>query len=233
MSRLNLVFLGFFVHGCMVVESTTRSPRWHPPLIWNDGKEPIGRGITLNAHIFYDNKTYETQAPGNNVTQYFKNLFDRTQQHFNNRSVMISIVVRNISRNTSLEVKKNRHVLNGTATIKNLQNYSEVFTLSNDSIVYLFTNKTPYDNSYVGAAIPGVSSRMSTFGTFCTENNSAAIVVLDPGSTSYLGTVKATAEVFGSKTFDKFKQDDFMKMKETFLHCHVNKTQNAESEEED
>uniref|UniRef100_A0A224YA96 28 kDa Metastriate family member n=1 Tax=Rhipicephalus zambeziensis TaxID=60191 RepID=A0A224YA96_9ACAR len=233
MPRFNvlLLCLCLLVPCCIADENTTQDSKKIPPLVWNNGEKPIGLGITLNAYVFYDNTKYERQAPEKNVTLYFRNLFNQTQRHFNNRSVMISIAVHNISWNTSLEVKKGG-VLNGTATLKNLQNYSEVFHLSNDSIVYLFTNKTPMDDSYMGAAIPGVFSSMSTFGTFCTGNRSAAIVVLDPERRSYWGTVKATAEIFGSKTFHQFKQEDFMKMNETFSRCHVTETQSAESEED-
>uniref|UniRef100_A0A224YBN9 28 kDa Metastriate family member n=1 Tax=Rhipicephalus zambeziensis TaxID=60191 RepID=A0A224YBN9_9ACAR len=210
MPRFNvlLLCLCLLVPCCIADENTTQDSKKIPPLVWS----PRRRRQNLRRENFY--------------CANFK-----TQRHFNNRSVMISIAVHNISWNTSLEVKKGG-VLNGTATLKNLQNYSEVFHLSNDSIVYLFTNKTPMDDSYMGAAIPGVFSSMSTFGTFCTGNRSAAIVVLDPERRSYWGTVKATAEIFGSKTFHQFKQEDFMKMNETFSRCHVTETQSAESEED-
>uniref|UniRef100_A0A6G5A409 Uncharacterized protein n=1 Tax=Rhipicephalus microplus TaxID=6941 RepID=A0A6G5A409_RHIMP len=112
--------------------------------------------------------------------------------------------------------KPKRYYLDGNATLQKLQNFSKACSLSNDSVIYLYTNKTPVDDFYGGAALPGIFSTFATFGTFCSDNKSAAIVVLRPGSSSYWTTVSTTARIFGSRNFDKFSVEDIKNMKQIF-----------------
>ncbi|KAL1454707.1 hypothetical protein MTO96_027842, partial [Rhipicephalus appendiculatus] len=154
-----------------------------------------------------------------------------TQQYLNNQSIMISINVRNVTLNKTLEVNTSKTILNGSATLKSLQNYSETYSLTNDSVVFLFTNKSINVEDNAGSPFP--ANTLSTFGTFCSSNRSAAIVVQRPGNPSYLYTLKATVEVLGSKNFYTFKREDIDKMEKIFSHCHINKTEVAEESEED
>ncbi|KAL3218761.1 hypothetical protein MRX96_031300 [Rhipicephalus microplus] len=126
--------------------------------------------------------------------------------------------------NDTLEVPTRPHVLDGNATLKNLQNYSYFNHLPNNSIVYLYTNNTLDIKDYKGPAFPDMFSTLSTNGTFCSNTSSAAILRHPPGNSSYWDTVKVTANIFGAKYFVNFTEEDMMKMNETFSHCHVNKS---------
>uniref|UniRef100_A0A224YBP4 28 kDa Metastriate family member n=1 Tax=Rhipicephalus zambeziensis TaxID=60191 RepID=A0A224YBP4_9ACAR len=233
MPTLDVVLLCFFVRSCIAEDSTTQDPRRHPALIWSDGKGKIGEGIKLQAHVFYDTRKYNRLSRGN-VTEYFTKLFSLTQQHFNNNSVMITIDTRNITWNKTLEVKMKgkRRTLDGKATLKSLQNYSLVQNLPNNSIIYIYTNKTLDLKDYTGAAVPNGFSTLSTFGTFCNELGSAAIIVQPPGNAGYWSTVKATAEVFGSKNFVRFTKKDMQEMDKIFSRCHVHKSEESEESDE-
>uniref|UniRef100_L7M9A7 Putative 28 kDa metastriate family member n=1 Tax=Rhipicephalus pulchellus TaxID=72859 RepID=L7M9A7_RHIPC len=222
MRRLALL-LCFFLQRCCDGIQVAEERVFVSPWKWDNNLVKIGKNVTLEAHIFYDSNDYNTSSVGQNVTEYFTSLFRRVQQHFHNNSVMISINISKISLNQSLEViqKPSYTTLDGNATLKNLQNYSEIYQLSNNSVVYLYTNKTPHDKNYPGAAIPGVFSTFATNGTFCSNNKSAAIVVQTPGSSSHWTTVQATAKVFGTNNFDKFKEEDIRRMQEIFSRCHV------------
>uniref|UniRef100_A0A224YBQ6 28 kDa Metastriate family member n=1 Tax=Rhipicephalus zambeziensis TaxID=60191 RepID=A0A224YBQ6_9ACAR len=221
MLRLNVVFLSVFVRGCIAVGIETSGN--HPPLRWSHGDERIGKGVHLKAHVLYDARSYESMAPQKNVIEYFKEMFNKTQQHFNNHSILVSIVVYNITLNKSAEVMQEESSrLNGSATLKNLQRYARDLGLSNDSVVYLYTNKTAVDRRSF-TAIPSSLSTVTTFGSFCTENSSAAIVVQQPGMDSYWRTVKATAELFGITNFINFTIEDIQTMNKTFQKCHVKK----------
>ncbi|XP_037581685.1 uncharacterized protein LOC119464864 [Dermacentor silvarum] len=231
MPRLGVIFLYFFMNGCTEGKNIAERYGNPPPLKWSNGEHKIGEGVTLKAYIFFDTDDYETQATEKNVTKYFTAIFTKAQEHFHNNSVMISIEIRNISKNTDLEVwEASEKALDGNATLKRLQNYSQSIGLTNDSIVYLYTEKTPVDKAYMGAAIPGVFSTFSTFGTFCSNVNSAAIVVQKPGNCSYWKTVKATTPVFGTRHFIQFTEDDIKTMNKTFSRCHVNKKMSKDSE---
>ncbi|XP_075530365.1 uncharacterized protein LOC142563662 isoform X2 [Dermacentor variabilis] len=233
MHRLTVMFLWFITHGCTEGAKVPASSQNHPPLKWYDGKETIGEGVTLKAHIFYDSEIYTRQAPEGNVTKYFTDLFSQAEKHFHNNSVMITMEIQNISMNKDQEVKipGKPKVLDGNATLKRLQNYSESHTLTNDSIIYQFTNKTPVDNGYFGAAFPDVFSTFSTLGTFCSDARSAAIISQPPTSRTYWMTVKATAATFGTKNFIQFRMEDIKKMNETFLRCHAKEiSQNSEED---
>ncbi|XP_049512012.1 uncharacterized protein LOC119464868 [Dermacentor silvarum] len=147
---------------------------------------------------------------------------------------MISIKVENVSMNKDLEVVQTKPtVLNGNSTLRKLQNYSVSSGLTNDSIVYLYTTKTPIDKSYFGAAVPGLFSVFSTFGTFCSNVSSAAIIVQTPGSQSHWTTVQGTARVFGTMNFVKFTEEDIRKLNTTLSRCHANTAISKESEEEE
>ncbi|XP_054934047.1 uncharacterized protein [Dermacentor andersoni] len=131
---------------------------------------------------------------------------------------MISIVIKNISMNMDLEVKEpKKKVLDGNATLKLLQNYSDSHSLTNDSIIYLFTESTPVDKAYFGAAFPDLFSTYSTFGTFC-SNTSSAAMRQSPKNWNYWSTVKATALTFRTRNFIQFTMEDIEKMKNTFLY---------------
>ncbi|XP_065300256.1 uncharacterized protein [Dermacentor albipictus] len=215
MSRLSLIFLCFIAHACTERSKVAAVPQ--APLKWSDGEKKIGENVTVKAYIFYDK-----EVPEQNVTNYFKHIFYQAQQHFHNNSVMISLVVQNVSMNTSLEVKESeKEVLDGNATLKLLQNYSQTHRLTNDSIIYLYTNRTPVDKNYSGAALPGLFSTFSTFGSFCSNVSSAAIISYPPTNGSYWQTVKATAEMFGTRNFARFTEDDIKEMNKTFSHCHA------------
>uniref|UniRef100_L7MBN2 Putative 28 kDa metastriate family member n=1 Tax=Rhipicephalus pulchellus TaxID=72859 RepID=L7MBN2_RHIPC len=223
MPRLDVVLLCFIIQGFIGQQSTAHYSQVVYPLQWSYGENPIGKGVHLNAHVFYDSGSYQSMAPQANVTEYFKKIFNQTQQHFKNHSILVKIVVHNITLNNSAEVPGGTpNVLNGSATIKNLQQYAKNLGLSNDSVVYLYTNKTPVDRSFY-SVFPSYWSTVTTFGSFCTKNNSAAIVVQQPGKDSYWHTVQATAELFGVKNFINFTLTDIETMKKTFQNCHVEK----------
>ncbi|XP_054933657.1 uncharacterized protein [Dermacentor andersoni] len=232
MSRVSVIFLCFIAHGCTKGSEVAASLQNQPPLKWSNGEKKIGEGVTVNAYIFYDTDQYRQEVPEQNVTNYFTRIFFQAQQHFHNNSVMISLDIRNISMNTHLEVKeRGKEVLDGNATLKLLQNYSETHRLTNDSIIYLYTNRTPVDKVYSGAALPGLFSTFSTFGTFCSNTSSAAIISQPPSSWSYWLTVQATAEMFGTRNFAKFKVEDIEEMNKTFLHCHAKEISQSSKED--
>ncbi|XP_049511516.1 uncharacterized protein LOC125939964 [Dermacentor silvarum] len=209
----------------LMLVNLTKSPAAMPnthkarPLVWYDGRQKIGEGVTITAHILYDSKDFAELVPEQKIPKYFDELFQKVRELFNNNTIMISINIIEATLKTDVEViESRRHTLEGNETLRKLQSYASTTGVSKDSIVYLFTQKTPY-NKYHHFAFAGAFTDFSTNATFCTKTTSAAIIQHTPGSGRFWPTVRATARIFGTRNFFRFTEGDMKTLTETFKHC--------------
>ncbi|XP_037580525.2 uncharacterized protein LOC119463772 [Dermacentor silvarum] len=231
-----------------------RDPKWND---WQDAlrairkhsstKHPgsIGEGVWLHAVVMYDSAfsnaalssptKWKAETENNNgvsgenpIEGYFKSLFQELQMYFKNQSILVNITVESVSENNNLTVFYDQFkIINGSATLKNIQTYGRSQGKSNDTIFYLFTWPEAGGNPnrlFDHVTTPGSHrlgvSEVSTEGTFCTSTTSAALIRHNPRSLmNYWSTARATARVFGSEHFLPITQQDREKMNMTFSRC--------------
>nr|XP_037290384.1 uncharacterized protein LOC119185497 [Rhipicephalus microplus] len=175
----------------------------------------IGDGVEAKVYIVYDTEDYATKYTRQEyrkmgVVWYFIKLFENVQSYFHYRNVKVIFSVIGVEMNKTIWVETN-HSIDTNATLENLQKALPTgYIRPNKTIVYLFTNKTQPNTE---------ETDLATFGTFCTPNVSAAIVVQPPGNTSYTSTVKATSLIFGASGTVNFTTEDIDRMNKTFSNC--------------
>uniref|UniRef100_A0A6M2CWG9 Putative conserved secreted protein n=1 Tax=Rhipicephalus microplus TaxID=6941 RepID=A0A6M2CWG9_RHIMP len=201
----SIIFLCFILQHC-IGENSSQS---------DAVTTEIGKGVEAKVYILYDTEDYATKYthhkhPKMSAVWYFIRLFENVQSYFHRRNVKVLFSVIGVDLNKTVWVKTN-HSIDTNATLKNLQQALPTgYIRPNKTIVYLFTNNT--------LPITG-STDTATFGTFCTPNVSAAIVVQPPGNTSYTSTVKATSLIFGASGTVNFTTEDIDTMNKTFSNC--------------
>ncbi|XP_037524695.1 uncharacterized protein LOC119401794 isoform X1 [Rhipicephalus sanguineus] len=209
MFRLCVVLLCIFSQQC-IGENSSKN-------VSDTRTAKIGKGVEVKAYVVYDTeeygKKYQSQEPRKKGAMwYFLDLFDEVERYFHSRNVMVNFSVIAVEQEKNIWVRTN-DTLDTNATLEKLQKmHSSNYSRPNETIVYLFTNKT--------LPVPG-QTETATFATFCTPNVSAAIVVQPPGNMSYTSTVEATSVVFGASGSANFTKEDVEKMNETFSHCHI------------
>ncbi|XP_075727572.1 uncharacterized protein LOC119183586 isoform X2 [Rhipicephalus microplus] len=211
----------------------------HRPYIPNG---TIGKGVLLTAVALYDSNFYNftkiTEEPnepnsvtntdhiGKPVEQYFKEFFQKVQDYFNNRSIMININVEKVTQMDNLTVYfEDTHVVDGRRTLENITTYGDGLAQANNTIFYLFTWPPDEGNSRrlfheINTVPPHRTSisEIATNGTFCSNSTSAAFVRHKYNNYNIWSTVKATLTTFGSPHFIFFTEEDYHKMNETFIN---------------
>uniref|UniRef100_A0A224Y9Z1 28 kDa Metastriate family member n=1 Tax=Rhipicephalus zambeziensis TaxID=60191 RepID=A0A224Y9Z1_9ACAR len=207
MFRLGVVLLCFVLQQCTGENSSKKDM----------DMQKIGDGLEVKVYVIYDTDEYskqhkpryDWQRPG---IWYFLNLFDEVQEYFYSKNVMVMFSVIAVEKVADIWVRTNQS-LDTNATLEKLQmTHSSNYSRPNETIVYLFTNRTLPIQSETATA---------TLGTLCSPNVSAAIAVQQPGSKSYVSAVEATSLVFGASGSFNFTDEDIQKMNHTFSNCYI------------
>uniref|UniRef100_L7M993 Putative 28 kDa metastriate family member n=1 Tax=Rhipicephalus pulchellus TaxID=72859 RepID=L7M993_RHIPC len=207
MLRLSVVVLCFILQQC-IVESSLKN---------GTHTAKIGKGIEVKAYVIYDVDKYRTEYKPTHkkkqgVAWYFLGLFDEVESYFHHHNVMVKFSVIAAEWKEHIWVKRNE-TLDINATLANVQKaHPSNYSRPNETIVYLFTNKT--------LPMPWKTDA-ATIGTFCTPNVSAAIAVQAPGNINCTSTVKATKLVFGASDSTNFTEEDMDNMNKTFSKCYI------------
>uniref|UniRef100_A0A023FFM7 Putative secreted protein n=1 Tax=Amblyomma cajennense TaxID=34607 RepID=A0A023FFM7_AMBCJ len=205
-----------------------------------NGGDKIGENITVVARVFYDS-SYDEKLKGKTDSEerksssskppkeYFEKLFQTVQTRFNERNVSIKIDVGNVTKinNLSAPYEQSELSLNGSQTLDNLKNYSTYLGAPNNAVYFLYTTKNIYKKIDRGDRMPLDLQDMATYGTFCTDNVSAAVVKDRPVRWIYWNTVEALANIFGVKHYSRFRKSDLKTMNETFRRCQASEQTGA------
>ncbi|XP_077492518.1 uncharacterized protein LOC144103737 [Amblyomma americanum] len=171
-----------------------------------DDRKKIGEGITVLATVYYDSsynekfKLTDSEEGKSNSSQdpskhHFDILFKKVKHRFNKQNVSITINVTNVTQinNLSDPYEGSKLSINGTQTFDNLRNYSMHLGASNNTVYFLFTLSNIYKENDRGDRVPLAVSDIATYGTFCTNYVSVAVVKDSSSWWSYLNAVEALA----------------------------------------
>ncbi|XP_075530235.1 uncharacterized protein LOC142563547 [Dermacentor variabilis] len=176
----------------------------------NRRPQEIGKGLTANVYVLYDSsiKTQvNRQLSSNSIRQkaqsdppdMFKELFQKVQNDFHQKFVMINFQVNSTAQNDSIGVLFHRmqRSLDASATLEKLIKAMHTQATQLGGIVYYFTMKQLLEESNRGDRIPITVQYKATSKTFCTFSPSAAVVRQNLTSEDITSTLAATSSVLG------------------------------------
>uniref|UniRef100_A0A131Z7D0 28 kDa Metastriate family member n=1 Tax=Rhipicephalus appendiculatus TaxID=34631 RepID=A0A131Z7D0_RHIAP len=217
----NLIVFTLCLAPSIESASSQRRNKW--------SKARVGEGVSVEAHIIYDSSVKpqglsernNDERKNEDTLADFKKLFQLVQQHFHNESVMVTFEVKTAIQNDTLPVKSGNKSLNATQTLKKLIEYAAVNSSRNDSIFYFFTANELLEKTKQGDKVDIDHADVATFGTFCSEKDSAAVVKYYPLSdtTRHISAVEATARIFGLKKYKNLNIRDILQLLLTFGNC--------------
>uniref|UniRef100_A0A131XCH0 Putative conserved secreted protein n=1 Tax=Hyalomma excavatum TaxID=257692 RepID=A0A131XCH0_9ACAR len=218
-----LAFFLFFAASC-IGNSTQHNRRWVLPR--------VGEGVTVRARVLFDhtvnfpNSSAEEESAKNKsnpTLEDFKKLFKKVEEGLHNISIKVNIIVENATMNDSLRAPYGSgESLDAKKTLTNLKMYAKTHSHSNDTIFYYFTKSEILEATRNGDEIPLQPTEKATFGTFCTEEVSAALVMLPDPDPRHIGILKATAEVFGLTKYKNLSWKDYIGLFMKFAQCPRN-----------
>uniref|UniRef100_A0A224YB10 28 kDa Metastriate family member n=1 Tax=Rhipicephalus zambeziensis TaxID=60191 RepID=A0A224YB10_9ACAR len=220
MNPANLFVFALCLAVSILSSSSQKNNKW--------SKARVGEGVNVEAHIIYDSSVQlqglsernNDERKSEDPLTDFKKLFELVQQHFHNESVMVTFEVKTAIQNDTLPVKSGYKSLNATETLKKLIEYAAVNSSRNDSIFYFFTANELLEKTKQGDQVDIDHADVATFGTFCSEKKSAAVVkYYPPGDARHISAVEATARIFGLKKYKNLTIRDILQLLLMFAHC--------------
>uniref|UniRef100_A0A224YB18 28 kDa Metastriate family member n=1 Tax=Rhipicephalus zambeziensis TaxID=60191 RepID=A0A224YB18_9ACAR len=213
-------------------EKTPQSREWWMKSPPKRTDRPIGQNVSLRAHIFYDSEYLNRSSKRKNIQSgdtvdvkepkvYFESLFREVQLYLNNQSIMINIVVTNVSEK-DFRSESSLHQFDANGTLHNLTVHGSTLGQSNNTIFYYFTwQQNKFNTGIVQSdyAVGYSDADVETNGTFCTEKTSGAVIRHRHRGLVHWATSRATLVVFGSQHFIWFTDEDWKNMNDTFSNC--------------
>uniref|UniRef100_A0A224YA66 28 kDa Metastriate family member n=1 Tax=Rhipicephalus zambeziensis TaxID=60191 RepID=A0A224YA66_9ACAR len=199
MNPANLFVFALCLAVSILSSSSQKNNKW--------SKARVGEGVNVEAHIIYDSSVQlqglsernNDERKSEDPLTDFKKLFEL---------------------NDTLPVKSGYKSLNATETLKKLIEYAAVNSSRNDSIFYFFTANELLEKTKQGDQVDIDHADVATFGTFCSEKKSAAVVkYYPPGDARHISAVEATARIFGLKKYKNLTIRDILQLLLMFAHC--------------
>uniref|UniRef100_L7MBQ9 Putative 28 kDa metastriate family member n=1 Tax=Rhipicephalus pulchellus TaxID=72859 RepID=L7MBQ9_RHIPC len=192
MRWFTVIMVRLFIHTLSMSASLTRANE-HA----TRSGDPIGEGVSLRAHIYYDfgysnvfasKERLGPPAVSAAIKEHFDQLFDQVEKHFEMHSIILKMVTSSVSRKDDLSVYRGS-TLDVRSTLEKLKSHGMSLKKSNDTIFFFFvwTRLLGGGRNTVG------QGAYNTEATFCTESVSAAIIRHYPKSNVRLTLQKATA----------------------------------------
>uniref|UniRef100_A0A023G319 Putative secreted protein n=1 Tax=Amblyomma triste TaxID=251400 RepID=A0A023G319_AMBTT len=191
--------------------------------------KPIGDGISVIVVAYYD-ATYsslekhvrssEPKSDEDPMKTNITTLFTKVENHFNKQQINVKFQVKEVAKNNSFCVQYGKSSLNATGTLQNLRLHAQTAQKPNNTIFFLLTKMTMYEENRRGDGIPRSLPDVATFNTFCSGEGSAAVVTNDWKPWQIMSVAAASASTFGSNSYSRVHPRDRDNMEKTFKRCH-------------